>query len=179
MKYKPGDRVRIVSKWSGCCHQNKQGNMDLWLGKVMTIRECCDDFYYMEEDKNENAGTGWLWYEEAIVGFAEDEKIEGLGVDEPLTENEHGGKQSDSPYGFHMLPAHAVFAAAKTAKYGADKYGETFDDRNYTKIPPEDHVNHAVQHLYAYLAGDRQDEHLAHAIVRTMFAYETDYRRRA
>lgn len=102
----------------------------------------------------------------------------GVSPDEPVVENEQGGKQSDTPYGFHLLPARSVFAAAKVAKYGADKYGETFENRNYTKISPQEHVNHAIQHLYAYLLGDTQDDHLEHAIVRCMFAHDTDTRRR-
>lgn len=96
----------------------------------------------------------------------------GVSPDEPIVTNANGGKQSDTPYGFHLLPIDSLFAAAKVAKYGADKYGETFNDRNYTKIPTEDHINHAIQHLYAHMAGDRQDEHLAHAIVRVLFAYD-------
>lgn len=67
-----------------------------------------------------------------------------------------------------------MFAAAEVAKYGADKYGETIHSRNYTKIPVEEHINHAIQHLYAYLAGDTSDDHLGHAIVRAMFAYDVD-----
>ena len=96
----------------------------------------------------------------------------GVSKDEPIVINEAGGKQSDTPYGFHLFPISAVFAAANVAKYGADKYGETFSQRNYTKIPVEEHINHCIQHLYAYLAGDTQDDHLAHAIVRAMFAYD-------
>lgn len=65
-----------------------------------------------------------------------------------------------------------MFAAARVAKEGAEKYGETLHNRNYTKISAEEHVNHAIQHLYAYLAGDQSDRHIAHAIVRCMFAYE-------
>lgn len=33
-------------------------------------------------------------------------------------------------------------------------------------------MNHVIQHLYAYLAGDDSDDHLSHAILRAMFAYE-------
>lgn len=36
-----------------------------------------------------------------------------------------GGKQSTTPYAFHMLPPNAVFAAAEVARKGAEKYGET------------------------------------------------------
>lgn len=32
-----------------------------------------------------------------------------------------------------------------------------------------------IQHLYAYLAGDTSDDHLAHAILRAMFAFEVDH----
>lgn len=97
----------------------------------------------------------------------------GVGKDAPVAVNSTGGKQSHSPYAFQLLPARAMFAAARTAKAGAEKYGETFEKRNYVKIPPEEHVGHCLQHLYAYLASDSSDEHLAHAIVRAMFAYET------
>ena len=38
MKYKVGDKVRIVSKWVKGCKQNSDGKMDKWLGKNMTIR---------------------------------------------------------------------------------------------------------------------------------------------
>jgi len=96
----------------------------------------------------------------------------GVEPDAPVVENENGGKQSDTPYGFHLLPISALFDAAKVAKYGADKYGETFENRNYTKIDEKEHLNHAIQHIYAFLFGDRQDDHLGHAIVRLMFAYD-------
>lgn len=98
--------------------------------------------------------------------------VKGVEPDAPVVVNEKGGKQSDSPYAFHMIPTSAMFAAAEVCAYGANKYGETIDNRNYTKIPTEEHINHAVAHLLAHLAGDRQDSHLSHAIVRCMFAYD-------
>ena len=51
--------------------------------------------------------------------------ILGVQPDLPTETNECGGKQSATPYAFHFLPPHAIFAAAKVAKYGAEKYGET------------------------------------------------------
>lgn len=106
---------------------------------------------------------------------AKDENyIFGVEPEAPVVVNDNGGKQSDTPYGFHLLPISALFDAAKVAKYGADKYGETFTERNYTKIPATDHLNHAIQHIYAFLAGDTQDDHLGHAIVRLMFAYDVN-----
>ena len=104
------------------------------------------------------------------------QEILGVEPDAPVVENENGGKQSDTPYGFHLLPMSALFDAARVAKYGADKYGETFEKRNYIKIDAKEHVNHALQHLCAYLAGDTQDDHLGHAIVRCMFAFDVEER---
>ena len=50
------------------------------------------------------------------------------------------GKQSDTPYAFHLLPLSSIFAAAEVAAYGAKKYGESFDDRNCNRIPVEEHI---------------------------------------
>lgn len=65
MKYKVGDKVRIVSKWGVGCYQNSFGQMDKHLGKVMTIKEVHSDFYRMVEDQEECA-CGWNWFEPAI-----------------------------------------------------------------------------------------------------------------
>ena len=51
--------------------------------------------------------------------------ITGVQPDVPVVTNALGGKQSATPYAFHFLPPHAIFAVAEVAKYGADKYAET------------------------------------------------------
>lgn len=99
----------------------------------------------------------------------------GVSPDAPITTNENGGKQSASPYAFELLPPYAMFAAAEVARHGADKYGESFEHRNYKKIDSKSHLNHALAHIYAYLDGDLQDDHLAHALVRLMFAVDMDH----
>lgn len=74
-RYKVGDRVRIVDKWTPGCFQNFGGLMDKWLGKVMTIRQVRGCAYLMEEDRHERLGMGWVWHPAAIAGPAETEKI--------------------------------------------------------------------------------------------------------
>ena len=37
--------------------------------------------------------------------------ITGVQPDVPTVTNEHGGRQSATPYAFHFLPPHAVFAS--------------------------------------------------------------------
>ena len=69
-RYNVGDKVRIIStrgeSW------NCSGEMDKWMGKIMTIGEVVsENLYKMEEDKTENSGYGWLWHTDDIV-----EKIE-------------------------------------------------------------------------------------------------------
>lgn len=43
---------------------------------------------------------------------------------------------------------------------------------NWHSIPLGDHVNHALTHLFAHLAGDVQDDHLEHASCRLLMALE-------
>lgn len=72
MKYKVGDKVRIVDHRTDNMHHF--GKMDKWLGKVMTIRECLLPGYWMEEDYGENIGFGWRWDDDMISGLAEPER---------------------------------------------------------------------------------------------------------
>jgi hypothetical protein len=92
--------------------------------------------------------------------------IRDMGPDAPTVENDAGGKQSALPYRFDLLDARAMFRVAEIHAYGAQKYGEN----NWRKIGTRDHVNHAIAHMYAYLLGDRSDDHLGHALCRAMFA---------
>ena len=70
MKYKIGDRVRIVSK--RVYGMNREGKMDRWLCQVMTISGIevffYDVYYKMKEDDGR-----WCWNENMIVGLAEPE----------------------------------------------------------------------------------------------------------
>ncbi len=86
--------------------------------------------------------------------------------DAETTTNEAGGKQSHVPVRFDLIDAKALFEQAKVLHEGAVKYGED----NWRKIPVEDHLNHLIMHAYAYLAGDRTDEHLSHIMCRATFA---------
>lgn len=94
MKYKVGDRVRIVSKWKddGSCAQNWEGKMDKWLGKVMTIRKTLGLWYRMEEDKYETI-DGWAWNEKCISGLAIEEKIIIYSDGKTVTAKKMNGKK--------------------------------------------------------------------------------------
>jgi hypothetical protein len=86
--------------------------------------------------------------------------------DAPTTTNEQGGSQSHIPVRFDLIDGKALFEMAKVLHEGAEKYGED----NWRLISIEDHQNHLIMHTYAYLAGDRTDEHLSHIMCRATFA---------
>ena len=68
MKYKIGDRVRIVPERTKS--MNPDGDMDKYLGKVVTISGIkttiiTGGYYIIEEDNGH-----WPWYENSIAGLA-------------------------------------------------------------------------------------------------------------
>jgi hypothetical protein len=100
--------------------------------------------------------------------------VDGVGMDAPTETLPSGGRQSASPYRCDLLPAQSLLAAAGVLKVGADKYGV----ENWKLIPLRDHVNHALTHLLAFIAGDAQDRHLVNALCRVLFACELDLEQR-
>ncbi len=80
--------------------------------------------------------------------------------------NERGGAQSHVPYRMDLIDGPAILSMAQVLAEGAEKYGED----NWRKIDVRDHLNHLIVHAYAYLAGDRSDDHLSHTMCRAMFA---------
>lgn len=90
----------------------------------------------------------------------------GLGKDAEITTNTAGGKQSRIEFAFHLLDAPAIMALANVVYQGAEKYARD----NWRLISEEEHLNHALAHIFAYMAGDRQDDHLEHALCRLMMS---------
>ena len=97
--------------------------------------------------------------------MVEQKRIKDLGPDAPIVTNAKGGEQSACPYAFHLLDGDAMFRLASILAYGAERY----EPNNWRRIDLKDHLNHALQHIMAYLAGDTQDDHLGHAFCRMMF----------
>lgn len=95
--------------------------------------------------------------------------VKGVSPDAKTVTNERGGQQSESLYAFHLIDSGALLALAEIMQKGASKYKRD----NWRKIPSEEHFNHMLIHYYAYLAGDRTDDHLAHFFTRAMMVYAT------
>lgn len=105
-----------------------------------------------------------------------DTVIPGVGKDARTLVGEDGTKQADLPYAFQHLDPQALFAMANVMYEGNKKYGPPAD--NWRKIPVEDHLNHMISHAYAWLAGDRSDDHLAHMACRAMGALQVELTKR-
>ena len=96
------------------------------------------------------------WTDKVVEGVASEEKVI----------NDNGGSQSKLGYRFDLIDTKAIFALAKVLHTGEARYGKD----NWRKIDTESHLNHALSHAYAFLAGDKQDNHLSNCFCRLMMA---------
>ena len=61
---------------------------------------------------------------------------------------------------YDLISPIGLEAVARTCAEGAKRYG----DFNWEKgMPAHDLLNHAIRHIYKFLAGDRSEDHLPHA----------------
>ena len=108
--------------------------------------------------------------ENQAVGEEVASVVAGVSPDAPTIFNEHGAAQSDSPYLITQIPPMVLLKIAEKLKIGADKYGKD----NWKGISIDDHINHMMVHILAYMAGDTTDEHLVNAACRVIFALGVD-----
>lgn len=62
-----------------------------------------------------------------------------------------------------------VLMIAKTMEYGIGRYKLN----NWRLVPEENHLNHALIHLFMAEIGNTDDDHIAHFYTRIMMAYAT------
>ena len=87
-----------------------------------------------------------------------------------LVVNKDGGAQSAIHGAPHLLPAEALLRFSQVCAIGASTYAAN----NWRRIPFEDHVSHALEHLFLLMDGDTSDDHLGHALTRLGFAVATE-----
>lgn len=90
-----------------------------------------------------------------------------------IVTNERGGKQSASPYFLRGLPPLALLRIGRVLKEGAEEYeADPFGDvtrRNWHRISSDEHLEHLMAHVVAYLHGDITEDHAGHIATRSLF----------
>lgn len=81
----------------------------------------------------------------------------------------NGAKQSKLDERFDLIDPGAIKVLAQVLAYGAGKYGDSNWQAN-GGIPLKNHLNHLVRHVYLYLEGDTEEDHLGHVFCRAMMA---------
>lgn len=102
----------------------------------------------------EDESVGWFWPEDSTPN------------EDPFVTNIFGGRQSKVAGRFDLIPPSVLREVAEVLEKGAEKYGQD----NWKLITRDEHVNHAVAHLYKLLEGDTSENHLVNVICRAMFA---------
>lgn len=94
----------------------------------------------------------------------------GLSDNCDIKANENGGLQHKRPFRSQAVMPKALLEISKVRCIAYEEKG--YADDNYKKIPLEDHLGRALTHIWAYLSGDRSNDHLSHAACRTLMALE-------
>lgn len=84
--------------------------------------------------------------------------------------NARGARQSRIGVKFTDFSPEALLRVGRTSAEGFAKYGAG----NWQKIDQADHIDHAINHLLEYQAGNTSEDHLAHAVCRVLFAMGTE-----
>lgn len=72
---------------------------------------------------------------------------------------------------YDLIPPHAMKRIAKHYENGANKYG----DHNWQKgIPTHNYINSALRHIFKYLGGMDDEDHLAAAAWNIMCLIQTE-----
>lgn len=170
--YRPGDRLRVLT--------NRPDDARLAAGDEVT-------FSHQAETRGvgglpdlvvrDGAGTHWMVNQTHLAWLPLDSGTTTFVTkDSGLREEFDTGSRRDSREGkgrYDLLPPEAVRRLAQLYERGAAKYG----DRNWEKGQPVSrYLDSLLRHVFAYLEGERTEDHLAAAAWNAFSAITTEER---
>jgi hypothetical protein len=95
-------------------------------------------------------------------------------TDQPPIYNQKGEQQSGE-YRADRLPMQALLHLSHLLKKGADRHkDEDPENPKWMATPTREHLNRALTHIFSFLSGNKQEDHLANAACRLLFALQVD-----
>jgi hypothetical protein len=88
-----------------------------------------------------------------------------------VAEYQTGVKRSALNVRYDLLTPVGLRRVAEAAHEGAVKYGEFNCEKG---LPISVYLNHALNHIFLYLGGDRSEDHLGHAAWGLLFACHSE-----
>lgn len=82
-----------------------------------------------------------------------------------------GAKRTALGARWDLLSPIGLQRAAMAAEEGAQKYGAWNHEHG---LPVNVYLNHLIAHAYAYLSGDRSEDHLGHMAWNALFACQSE-----
>ena len=82
-----------------------------------------------------------------------------------------GAKRSAKDVRFELLSPIGLRRMAQASHEGAEKYGPMNVEKG---LPVSVFLNHALSHIYAFLEGDRSEDHLGHAAWNLAFSMHSE-----
>lgn len=92
------------------------------------------------------------------------------GAEDKRTDPLYDGKIGYIPFAYHLIPRRGLAKLAAVMRCGERKGRRDFE---WMDIPVEEHINHAISHLIAYMAR-KGGIHLANAACRVLMALDLD-----
>ena len=105
--------------------------------------------------------------------------VEDPNAPSDIITNDLGAKQSLNTRAWARLPGDSLALISAVLWQGAQKYEDGANGANWRNISWKDHVEHAIEHIFACLECMEHDEfkwaltHLTHAGCRILFALAT------